>query len=142
MKQITISDILNAFDEEPISIGDRLKALGISDKELSFFSKELLETKVYASSFVKFIHDNKNKFANEILIPPGELPENWKDPYEPGEVSVLDRLNAIGFAKEEVQSIFDDDVLRLKVNPGEFENLLKAYEKKLFDHMNLLANQE
>ena len=142
MKQISITEVLEAFGDKPASIADRLGVLGADEKEISVFSKELLETQIYASSFIKFLQDNKARFATEILIPAKEIPSDWKDPFEEGEISVLARFVAIGFAKEELLPMFSEDVLSLRVGADEFQGLLRDNEKKLFERMNFLASQD
>src|SRR4030042_4059580 len=70
MKQLTIIDVIDAFSDDPISIGDRLSILGFGKDETSkTFSKSLLDSKVYGSSFLKFLQDNAAKLPGATDIP-------------------------------------------------------------------------
>ncbi len=142
MKSISINEVIDAFGDQPASVGDRLKALGAGEEEMSKFSPDLLSAKVYASSFVKFLQDNKDRFEQEVLIPAKELPEGWKDPFEEGEKTVFERFVAVGFSPEEVQAIFNQDVLNLQVTPDEFQSLLQNNQDRLFVYMDKLASNE
>ncbi|KKR78209.1 MAG: hypothetical protein UU23_C0002G0036 [Candidatus Curtissbacteria bacterium GW2011_GWA1_40_9] len=138
MKQISINEVIDAFGEEPVSIGDRLKALGFDDEDTAGFSEELLGTQVYASSFVKFLQDNREKLSVSFKIPAKQVPHDFINPFGEGEETLERRLIAIGFSVDDFGGVFERDVLDLEVTGDEFQQFLEANKEKILgkiDHM-------
>lgn len=58
---------VNAFDENEITVGERLKALDIADADSSeMFSPEMLATMVSGDEFQDFISKNQDKFLDKL----------------------------------------------------------------------------
>ena len=112
MKQLTLSDVILAFRDEPTAIVDRLQALGLDAKALEGkFSKELLSTQVLGSSFLKFLQDNLEILGVEEAIPAQELPADYKNPFEKSGAKIGDRLIALGLG-DEAKKLFIKDNLK------------------------------
>ena len=144
MKQLTLSDIASAFDDKPLPIGDRLAILGIDKKMAnSLFSKELLATSVYGSSFLKFFQENVARFVSDDgLIPPEKLPDDFANPYDDTPKTLGQRLSEVGFSDEDKSTLFDPDTLNLAVNGNEFTDFLVKNDKKLLGKLEQLAISE
>lgn len=141
MKQISISQVVEAFGDEPTAIGDRLKALGVDDEVLEQFSTELLSAKVYASSFVKFLHDNKQKLGQES-IPSADLPDSFKSVFDAGPISIKERLMATGLSHEQINGLFNPDLLNLLVESDEFIQIMKINQKQFLTKLGEVASKE
>lgn len=142
MKQVSINEVIEAFGDEPVAIEERLKTLGAGEEDISKFSQDLLSTKIYASSFVKFLSDNREKLQQEVLVPAKDLPEGWIDPFAEGGMTVLDRFVAMGFAPDEMTPMFSEDTLKLYLTSDEFQDLIQTSQDKIFGRAGELANQE
>ena len=139
MKQLTLDSIIEGLPDEPISIGDRLTTLGVEEDTLSTFSKELLETVVYGSSFLKFLQENKHKLGINEEIPAEALPEDFKDAFEDKEETLENRLVAAGFPKEDLGSIFGQDTLKLSLTGQEFTAFIEKNPDKFLAGIKNLA---
>ncbi|HLA04211.1 MAG TPA: hypothetical protein VJ065_03185 [Patescibacteria group bacterium] len=143
MKQLSIIDVLDAFSDEPISIGDRLVILGFKkDETAKAFSKSLLEAKVYGSSFLKFLQDNAAKLPDTIGVPPQPLPDGFANPYDSGPKTIGQRLTEIGMAENDKSEMFDRDTLNLSVGGEEFTEFLVRNQKKLLGKIEQMAMKE
>jgi len=139
MKQLTLSDVILAFRDEPTAIVDRLQALGLDAKALEGkFSKELLSTQVLGSSFLKFLQDNLEILGVEEAIPAQELPADYKNPFEKSGAKIGDRLIALGLG-DEAKELFSKDTLNLEVLGSEFENFIKQNQDKFLGEMEKQA---
>ena len=143
MKQVTLSDVIEALKDQPITIGERLEALGLSREELKGkFSKEILETAVYGSSFAKFLQDNADKLAGfDRGIPAKELPPDFKNPFDDENRSVGQRLDELGIKKKDVEAMFGDDVLNLNLTGEEFQDFIAKHQNKFLGQLEKLASK-
>ena len=143
MKQLIIDQVIDALKDEPLSIGDRLLALGLSKEDIrKKFSPDILNTAVYGSSFVKFLQDNKNQLADfDRGIPAKELPKDYKNPFDNEADTVAQKLNQLGIDKKEVKKMFGDDVLNLSVNGEEFQNFIVQNQDKFLGELEKLATR-
>ena len=140
MKQKTLSDIIGALSDEPKPIGDRLEALGLEREDFSKkFSKELMATNVYGSSFLKFLEDNKQVLASGDQIPAQPLPENYQNPSAEETSPVKTRLSELGISGKDASSVLPKDVLDLSVTGSEFQDLIVANQDKFLGHLEKLA---
>lgn len=139
MKQILINDVIEAFGDEPLTIRARLESLGVDDESIGKFSDSLLDVKIYASSFAKFLNENKSKFNVPAMIPAKELPQDFKDPFDEGPTKVSARLKSIGVNDEDAGKLFDQEILNLEVNSKEFEELISQNGDSLFAKINEIA---
>ncbi len=136
MKPLTLTDVLESLDDKPASIGTRLEGLGLTAEELAgVFSKDILETSVYASSFIKFLNDNKDKLSFEQDIPAAELPADFKNAFEDEGMTIGDRLAAMDV---DTGSTFSQEILGLSVNGEEFQDFLLKNQDKFFALMENL----
>lgn len=139
MKQLTLSDVILAFRDEPTSIADRLNALGIDKKNVSSkFSKELLSTQVLGASFLRFVQENVDALGIEELTEATPLPANYKNPFEKSGAKIGDRLIALGLG-DEAKALFSKDALNLEVLGSEFENFIKQNQDKFLGEMEKQA---
>lgn len=139
MKQLTLSDVILAFRDEPTSISDRLEALGVDKKAISSkFSKELLSTQVLGASFLRFIQENAGLLGIEELVDETPLPANYKNPFEKSGAKIGDRLIALGLG-DEAKDLFGKDVLDLEVLGSEFENFIKQNQDKFLGELEKQA---
>ncbi len=143
MKQLTLVDVISALADEPKTIGDRLEALGLSSEELKGkFSKEILTTSVYGSSFTKFLQDNADKLADvDRGIPAKELPPDFKNPFDGESKSVGQRLDELGVKKKDVEAMFGDDVLNLNLSGEEFQDFIVQHQNKFLGQLEKLATR-
>ena len=126
MKQKTLSDIIGALSDEPKPIGDRLEALGLEREDFSKkFSKELMATNVYGSSFLKFLEDNKQVLASGDQIPAQPLPENYQNPFAEETSPVKTRISELGISGNYVSSVVPTDALDVSGTGSEFQNLIE-----------------
>lgn len=139
MKQLTLDTIIDGLTDAPISIRDRLTALGVEEDTLSTFSRELLDTVVYGSSFLKFLQENRDKFGINEEIPAEALPEDFKDAFEDSNETLENRLVAAGFSKEDLSSIFDEDTLKLSLTGQEFTAFIEKNPDKFLAGIKNLA---
>ncbi len=139
MKQLTLSDVILAFRDEPTAISDRLQALGLDNKDISSkFSRELLSTLVLGTSFLKFVQENVGALGIEELTEPTPLPANYKNPFEKSGAKIGDRLIALGLG-DEAKELFSKDTLNLEVLGSEFENFIKQNQDKFLGEMEKQA---
>jgi len=123
MNQITLDKVLDALKDEPVSIGDRLLLIGLSKDEIKGkFSPDVLNTAVYGSSFLKFLQDYKNPFADESS-------------------TVREKLNQLGIDKKEIHKMFGAEVLNLSVNGEEFQNFIVQNQDKFLGELERLATK-
>lgn len=143
MNQITLDKVLDALKDEPVSIGDRLLALGLSKDEIKGkFSPDVLNTAVYGSSFLKFLQDNAKILAGlDRGIPAKELPKDYKNPFDNQAGTVAEKLDQLGIDKKEVTEMFGDDVLNLSVNGEEFQNFIVQNQDKFLGELERLATK-
>lgn len=143
MNQIAIDQVLEALKDEPMPIGDRLLALGLSKDEIKEkFSPDVLNTAVYGSSFLKFLQDNANILAGlDRGIPAKELPKDYKNPFGNEAFTVAEKLDQLGIDKKEVTKMFGDDVLNLSVNGEEFQNFIVQNQDKFLGELERLATK-
>ena len=140
MKQLVLSDVVAAFSDKPISIGDRLATLGLTHAEAAKkFSEEILKTEVYASSFAKFLQDNAAILID--TIPAKELPEDYKNPFEAESNTVGDRLTALGVEDKDIKDMFDKKTLNLSLNGDEFQDFIVKNQAKFLGKLESLATQ-
>lgn len=140
MKQVTLSDVVAAFSDKPITIGDRLATLGLTKAEAKEkFSADILKTEVYASSFAKFLQDNAEVLTN--TIPTKELPENYVNPFDAESSSVGDRLDALGVKDKDIKDMFDKKTLGLSLTGDEFQDFIVKNQDKFLGKLNKLATQ-
>lgn len=60
-------NFVNAFDDNGMTVGERLKALDIADADASeMFSPEMLSTMVSGDEFQDFISKNQDKFLDKL----------------------------------------------------------------------------
>lgn len=140
MNQITLTNIFESLVEEPKSIGDRLSALGYTRTELEEkFSVNLLDTKVYASSFLKFLNENKSKFAWDEKIPAKDLPQNYQNSYGEGNISLAERLAGLNIDVAQAKDMFSEDLLNLSMNSDEFQDFIVSNKDKFVKKLEQLA---
>lgn len=61
------ADYKNPFDADSHSVGDRLSALGINDKDVSdMFSESILNLELNGNEFQDFIVKNQDKFLGKL----------------------------------------------------------------------------
>ena len=130
MKQLTLDTIISGLRDEPVSIRDRLSTLGVDAEAFASFSDELLDTKVYGTSFLKFLQDNKAKLSINQEIPAKPLPEGFKDAFEDEEETLENRLVAAGFPKEDLTKTFGADTLKLSLSGQEFTDFIEQNPDK------------
>lgn len=139
MKQLTLSDVITAFRDEPTPIIDRLEKLGLDKKDISSkFSKELLSTQVLGASFLRFVQENVGLLGIEELTEPEPLPANYKNPFEKSGAKIGDRMVALGLG-DEAKKLLSKDILNLKVLGSEFENFIKQNQDKFLGEMEKQA---
>ena len=143
MKQLTLSNVIEALKDEPASIGERLEALGLSKDDLGKnFSADVLNTAVYGSSFLKFLQDNTDKLAGfDRGIPAKELPEDYKNPFDNHNRPITQRLTELGVDIKEIKKMFGNDVLNLSVNGEEFQNFIVQNQDKFLGELEKLATK-
>lgn len=140
MNQLTLTNIFESLTEEPKTIGERLIVLGYTREELEEkFSNLLLDTKVYASSFLKFLNENKSKFAWDEKIPAKDLPENYQNSYGDGNVSLAERLAGLNIDAAQAKDMFGEDVLNLSMNGDEFQDFIIDNKDKFAKKLEQLA---
>ena len=139
MKQILINDVIEAFGDEPLTIRARLKSLGADEESIGKFSDSLLDVKIYASSFAKFLNENRDKFNAPAVLPAKELPQDFKDPFDESPTKVSARLKSIGVSEQDAGKLFDQEVLNLEVSAKEFEGLISQNGDSIFAKMNEIA---
>ncbi len=140
MNQITLTNIFESLAEEPKTIGDRLAVLGYSREELEQkFPSDLLDAKVYASSFLKFLNENKSKFAWDETIPAKDLPQNYQNSYGDGNVSLAERLAGLNIDAAQAKDMFSEDVLNLSMNGDEFQDFIVDNKDKFAKKLEQLA---
>ncbi|OGD84971.1 hypothetical protein A2165_04595 [Candidatus Curtissbacteria bacterium RBG_13_40_7] len=143
MKQLILTDIADAFADEPMKIGDRLQILGISKKESAeHFAKDLLETVVHGSSFLKFFQNNIDKLSFDDNVPAEGLPENYVNPYEDKQKTIDQRLSDLEMTAEDKLELFDQDTLDLLVSGQEFTDFLVSNKQKFLEKLGSLAMEE
>lgn len=122
--------------DEPKSIGERLKSLGLAADEIKGkFSDEVLGTIVYGSSFLRFLHDNSQAFLLDEPIPAKPLPVDFQNPFDENLRSIGDRLEDLDVADETTKKIFSKDTLNLKVSGDEFQEFLLSHQSALANNM-------
>lgn len=122
--------------DEPKSIGERLKSLGLTaDETRDKFSVELLDTVVYGSSFLRFMHDNSKAFLLDEPIPAEPLPVDFQNPFDEKLRSIGDRLKDLDVPVETSKKIFSKDTLKLNVNGDEFQEFLLSNQSTLASNM-------
>lgn len=142
MKQLTITEVLEALKDEPISIGDRLTSLGFSKEEVKKFPPEVLNTTVYGSSFLKFLQDNAKTLDDiDRGIPAKELPKDYKNPFSDEAGTVAEKLDQLGIDKKELHKMFGNEVLNLSVNGEEFQNFIVQNQDKFLGELEKLATK-
>lgn len=143
MKQPTLKNIIDALRDEPVSIGERLEDLGLDEEEVKGkFSKDILETAVYGSSFAKFLQDNADKLSDvDRGIPAQELPVNFKNPFDDETRSVARRLDELGIKRKDVEAMFGDDVLNLNLTGDEFQDFIVKHQNKFLGQLEKLATK-
>lgn len=140
MNQLTLTNIFESLAEEPKTIGERLAVLGYTREELEQkFSNLLLDTKVYASSFLKFLNENKSKFAWDEEIPAKDLPANYQNSYGDGNVSLAERLAGLNIDAAQAKDMFSEDVLNLSMNGDEFQDFIIDNKDKFTKKLEQLA---
>ena len=140
MKRLTIANILRAFDERPMQIVRRLEDLGISsDEAKKYFSKDLLSTNVYASSFLKFFQENKNLFEDADKLEGEELASSYVNPFDDNPKTIGQRLSEIGMADKDQGEIFSNEVLKLNLTGDEFSVFLDDSKAKLAGKLEEIA---
>lgn len=140
MKQLTITNVLAAFTDEPISISERLELLGIGKEEQAKkFSVDVLKVQIYASSFAKFLQDNSSLIDDKI--PTDELPDDYKNPFDTDSVKIGDRLSALGLKPDEYEQLFDKKTLDLSISGVEFQDFIISNQDKFLDKLKNLAAQ-
>lgn len=140
MKQVTLADIVAALTDKPIAIGERLEILGLSEADAKAkFSEEILNTQVYASSFAKFLQDNAAVVTD--TIPAKELPEDYKNPFDPDNSTVGARLTALGIEEKDISDMFDKKILDLSLNGDEFQDFIVKNQDKFLGKLEGLATQ-
>jgi len=143
MKQLVITDIIDAFSDDALSIGDRLIIVGFSRESLEKkFPKELLDTVVYGSSFLKFFQVNALKLVDNEGIPTEKLPADFINAFEDSPKTIGQRLTESGLSKDDLEQLFDPATQDLLVNGGEFTEFLIKNQKKLFGKIEQLALKE
>lgn len=143
MKTLTLVDIVDAFDDKPLPIGDRLAILGVDKKTSSkYFSKELLDTSVYGSSFLKFFQENAQNLAPPDLIPPDKTSEGFVNAYDDTNLTIGQRLDALGVSEKDKSAMFDQDILNLTVSGEEFTEFIVKNQKKFLGKLEQLAMSE
>jgi hypothetical protein len=136
MKQLTLTDVLKALGDEPRSIGDRLKSLGLTLDEIKGkFSDEVLGMIVYGSSFLRFLHDNSQAFLLDEPIAAKPLPADFQNPFDEKLRSIGDRLKNLDVSSETTKKIFSKDTLNLKVSGDEFQDFLLSHQDTLTNNI-------
>jgi len=142
MNQVTLTNIFESLTEEPKTIGERLIALGYTRDELEQkFSNGLRDAKVYASSFLKFLNENKSKFAWDETIPAKDLPQNYQNSYGEGNVSLAERLAGLNIDAAQANDMFSEDVLNLSMNGDEFQDFIVDNKDKFTKKLEQLATE-
>lgn len=142
MKQKTFGNLIEALSDEPKPIGERLEALGLEREAFEkLFSKELLLTPVYGSSFLKFLQDNKDSLSMDDEIPAQPLPQDYKNPFEEESSTIRTRLSELGLSEKDVDSLFDKDVLGLNLTGGEFQDFIINNQDKFLGKLQELATK-
>lgn len=130
MKQLTLNDLINAFGDKAKAIGERLKVLGFEDSDIEGkFSRDLLGTSVYGSSFLKFFQDNIG-----VLSPKGSG-LGFSGGFGEDQQAVTARLKELGIKEEDAKKVFGDDVLSLTLSGDEFQNLILANQDKVLQYI-------
>lgn len=143
MNQITLTNIFESLKEEPITIEDRLVSLGYKKEQIAKkFSQDLLATTVYASSFIKFLNENRAKFAWDEEIPATEVPKNFRNILSPDSATIAERLKAINVSEEKASDWFNSEVLNLSLTGDEFQDFLSKNEDKFLDIMQKIGEEE
>lgn len=115
-------------------------ALGIDREEVEkLFSKDLLNTSVYASSFLKFFQENLGRLKLDGQIPAEDLPSDFVNPYEDSPKPIGQRLSEIGVSGEDKTGLFDEETLKLNVNGEEFSAFLANSKTKLLGSLEKTA---
>ncbi len=139
MKQLSLNNILDSLRDEPATIGDRLSELGIDRAAKKKFSAEVLAAKVYGTSFLKFLQDNRNKLGIVDEIPAKKLPEDFVNAFDDGEETLERRLVAAGFSRQDAQEMFNDDALGLYLTGDEFQDFLEKNRNTFIGGIKKLA---
>ncbi|MEX2028263.1 MAG: hypothetical protein WD988_02075 [Candidatus Curtissbacteria bacterium] len=140
MKQLTLTEVLKSLEDQPSPIGARLESLGLTAEELAGqFSKEILETSVYGSSFLKFLNDNRDKLSFEQDIAPEELPADFKNAFDDTDMTIGERLAAMDM---DASDIFGAEVLSLSVNSQEFQDFILQNQEKFLAKLDQMAQVE
>ena len=130
MKQTKLSNILSAFEDKPKTIGERLTILGFDQAELDGkFSKELLATSVYGSSFLKFFEDH-----GQTLLADDEPQESLTETNEETK-TVVEFLLGLGIGAEDAAGIFSTDILSLVVTSDEFQKILLQNQDQVLKYV-------
>ncbi len=138
MKQKTIKSVIEAFDDSPKAISQRLEDLGISKRDFEGkFSKDLLSMQVYGSSFLKFLQENSRIFTTNDPVEAQPLPSDFVNPFDDGSMSVGKRLSILGVVGKD--ALFSKDVLDLQVNGDEFQNFIAQNQEKFIREIGKMA---
>lgn len=130
MKQLTLDELIDALGDKPASIGDRLGMLGVEEDVIDKFPEELLGTKVYGTSFLKFLADNKNKLKESAKIPANPLPADFVNAFDDGEMTLEKRLEASGLPRKTIEEMFLKETLNLELNGDEFQQFINDHRDR------------
>ena len=117
--------------------------MGVDEKTASkYFSKELLATSVYGSSFLKFFQENSQKLAPDNLVAPEKLPNNFVNGYDNASMTIGQRLDALGISAKDTSGMFGKDILNLAVDSEEFTDFIVKNQAKFLGKLDQLAGSE
>lgn len=140
MKQKTIKSVIDAFEDSPKAISQRLEELGLSKRDFEGkFSKDLLSMQVYGSSFLKFLQENSRTLISNDPVEVQALPSDFVNPFDDGSMSVGKRLSLLGVIGKD--TLFSKDVLDLQVSGDEFQNFISKNRDMFIREIGRIADQ-
>lgn len=143
MNQVTLTNIFESLTEEPKTIGDRLVSLGYTKDEIATkFPADLLASSVYASSFLKFLNENRAKFAWDEEIPTTELPANYKNILSDDAITIAERLKTLNVDEGKARKWFSNEALNLSLNADEFQDFLANNKDKFMELVTEIGGED
>lgn len=136
MKQLNLNELVEAFSDQPKTIGERLAILGYSEQDLAGkIAPDALALSVYGSSFLKFLHDNVDK------LEPAQTVAGQADninPFDETAITIGSRLEALELDPKVISGMFSKDVLGLEMNGEQFQDFILQNKEKFLSYVDSL----
>lgn len=141
MKQLNLSEIVQAFCDEPKTIAERLAILGYSRGDLAGkIPEDALSLSVYGTSFLKFLHENAAKIETGQQGTLGKnLSADLVNPFEDENLTLEQRFEALDISKNNLLEMFSKEVLTTVVSADQFQDFIIQNKEKFLNNFDKLV---